>query len=310
MKPVNQSRRRWIGSALAGSAVPWLAGCAAPLPVWLGESSTPAARALLEDSAQAHGVQALERIDDVSVGYEGQWRAWVGSLQPALVDPGFRADSQERLLTREGLVAQAFHGASGRKQVVRRDAQLAQGDVKVWYNGELARDAERRAAAALVADGYALFLLGPMLLARRWSTQRSLTMELGGIERVGGRDCDTLRIRMAPGLGLSGADQLALFIDREQRLMRGVRFSLDGLPSTVGAVAQVDTSEHVLRHGVRWPTRFSERLLRPVPIPVHDWRLAGLDVNRGLTVADLDGVEFSDRARAPAALWPEAPAAS
>jgi hypothetical protein len=52
--------------------------------------------------------------------------------------------------------------------------------------------------------------------------------------------------------------------------------------------------------GVRWPTQFHERLLRPVPIPVHDWHMTGLDVNRGYTAADISAAAFAGTAAAPA----------
>ena len=223
-----------------------------------------------------------------------------------------RGGSEERLLLPEGLVAQAHAGPSGRKQVVRRTDPAngtadGWGAVRVWFNGEEARDAERRAAAALVADGYALFLLGPMLLAGPRAPALLLERPGGEPARVDGRPCDVLRARAAPGLGFSPAEQLALFLDRESRLMRRVRFTLDGLDSTRGAVAEVDCAGHVARHGVRWPTRFHERLLRPLPLPVHDWRLTGLDANRGLTAAEVDGAAFAGRAAAPAAALAAAP---
>ncbi len=293
---------------LASLALPALQGCTAPLPALSNPVTTPDARTLLDESAAAHGLAGLPGITDLSVSYAGEWRALVARLQPVLVDAGFRGRSEERLLLRERLVAQAHTGASGRKQVVRHTAQGAHGDVRVWFNGEETRDAERRAAAALVADGYSLFLLGPTLLARHWAAERSLVMERAGVERVvlDGRthECDVLRMRMAPGLGFSDADDLALFIDRRERLMRRVRFTLNGLEATRGAVAEVETFDHVTLHGVRWPTRFYERLLRPVPLPVHDWRLTGLDVNRGLDTAEVSGAALRGRAATPAASLP------
>jgi len=162
----------------------------------------------------------------------------------------------------------------------------------------------RRDAAALVADGYSLFLLGPMLLAGPWAADRSLVMALVAPERieVGGQthECDVLRVQMAPGLGLSARDQLAVYIDRPTRMMRRVRFTLDGLEGTRGALAEVDCWAHIDRVGVRWPTQFHERLLRPVPLSVHDWRLTGLDADRGMTEADVAGAVFGGRATAPA----------
>ena len=304
------TRRRVAAAALAWPAAAVLPGCAPPLRPLSEAGTTDEARALLAASAAAHGSAALSRMGDVSVAYAGEWPPVIGSLQPALVDAGFRGGSEERLLLRDGVVAQAHAGPKGRKQVVRTPSPGAQGGVRVWFNGEEAQDGERRAAAALVADGYSLFLLGPMLLAGRWGTERVLAMESGGAERITvdgrGYACDVLRVRMAPGLGFSGAEQFALFIDRDERLMRRVRFSLEGLETTRGAVAEVDTWAHAAVGGVRWPTRFHERLLRPFPLPVHDWRLTGLDTDRGLRRAEIDGPSFEGRAAVPAAALPSA----
>lgn len=299
-------RRRLLIVSLTVPLMPALQGCAAPLPPMTARSTTLDAESLLAASAAAHGVDALLGIGDIAVSYEGEWRALVGRLQPALVDAGFRRRSQERLLLRDRIVAQSHTGPDGLKHVVRRSGATpgAQGDVRVWYNGGETQDANRRDATALVVDGYSLFLLGPMLLARHWASERSLTMTVADAEPVVQDDrtfdCDVLRIHAAPGLGLSEADEMAVFIDRNERLMRKVRFSLNGLVSTRGAVAEVDTFDHVTMHGVRWPTRFHERLLRPLPLPVHDWRMTGLDVNRGLTDADVGGEAFVGKAAEPA----------
>ena len=40
-------------------------------------------------------------------------------------------------------------------------------------------------------------------------------------------------LRMAPGLGFAASDRVALFLDREDGLMRRVRFSLDGVSYTI-----------------------------------------------------------------------------
>lgn len=268
----------------------------------MGPTTNSQAAGLLQASAEAHGLPALTRLADVNVRYAGTWPPLIGRLQPALVDAGFRGGSEERLLLRQGLIAQAHTGPAGRKQVVRR---WAPDGVVVWFNDEPAADAERRAAAALVADGYALFLLGPMLLAGSWGERRALELALANPERlrVNGyeHDCDVLRIRLVPGLGFAASEQLALYIDRDARLLRRVRFSLNGLESTQGAVAEVDAWGHAEYRGVRWPTRFRERLLRPLPLRVHDWALTGLDVDRGLTPAEVEGPQFAGRASIPAA---------
>jgi hypothetical protein len=284
-------------------ALPALSACAAPLRDV--SATAPEAQAILDASAAAHGLGAFRRIGDLNVSYAGEWPPVIDRLQPVLVDRDFRVTSEERLLPREGLVAQAHAGPAGRKHVVRRSAPLPAGEVRVWFNGEESRDEERRAAAALVADGYALFLLGPLFLAGGWGVARTVAVEHAGTERLDldgrRRAFDTLRARISPGLGIAPSDRLLLWIDREEGLMRRVRFSLDGLESTRGAVAEVDTFDHVSRAGVPFPTRFRERLLRPLPLRVHDWRLTGLDLDRGLSESDLDHPALAGRASAPAA---------
>jgi hypothetical protein len=313
--PTNVLRRRLVSAALSLPVLPLsmlpfplLQGCTAPLPKRSNAETSAAAESLLETSAAAHGVAALSTLTDINVSYAGKWRALMNKLQPALVDAGYRGASEERILLRERLVAQALTGPSGRKHVVRRSLPGEQGTARVWFNGEESHSDEQQAAAALVVDGYGLFLLGPMLLAQHWQGERSLVMDLDGVQHLTldhrEYECDVLRIRMKPGLGFSESDELALFIDREEHLMRRVRFSLDGLESTRGAIAEVEAYEHVTLHGVRWPTRFYERLLRPLPLPVHNWHLTGLDVNRGLTPGEIEGPELSGKAAAPAQRYP------
>jgi hypothetical protein len=123
----------------------------------------------------------------------------------------------------------------------------------------------------------------------------------GQNETVEGRACTTLVAVRRPGHGLSAEDRYLLFIDAENHLLRRVRFTIGGLESTQGAIAEVDFFEHTEIAGVTWPTRFFERLRKPIPnLPVHDWRLIGLDVNRGLIAADIAGPTFSAKASAPA----------
>ncbi len=302
--------RRLMLASLALPALPLLQGCAAPLAPLGDQATVPGARALLAASARAHGLPALAAINDVSVGYAGTFLGLADRIQPELVDAGFRGRSQDRLLLRDQVAVQAQAGPGGAKQVVRQAGAGTQGGVRVWYNGVEALDRPRRDAAAVVADCYSLFLLGPMLLAGQWAADRTLAMELSGTARVTvdgqAHDCDVLRVHMQPGLGLSEGDELALYIDRAERLMRRLRFTLNGFEPTRGALAEVDAWAHLPLQGVRWPVRFQERLLRPLPLPfpVHEWHLTGLDVNRGLDRAALDGPALAGVAARPAAALP------
>lgn len=291
---------------LASLALPALGGCASLLPPIERGEAAPEAAALLARSAEAHGIGALRTLSDLSVSYDGEWPGLIDRLQPALVDKGFRGRSEERLLIRASLVGQEHHGPMGRKGVFRRQAARGPGEVRAWFNGQEALDDERRAAAALVVDGYSLFLLGPMEIARLRANGRPMGLALAGRERVvldgSVHECDVLRARLSPGLGFSVEEDLALFIDRDEGLMRRVRFSLNGLESTRGAVAEVDLFDRISSAGLRLPTRFHERLRRPLPLPVHDWRLTGLDTGRGMVAEEVQGPEFLGRALRPAAM--------
>ena len=293
------TRRTFLGATV----LPTLAACASPLPLGRTPVSDEAALRRLHDSAGAHGLAAYRQLADINVSYTGEWRPLVGRVQPEIVDAGYRGSSQERLMPGAGIVAQAHTGPVGNKQVWRRRAGPAEargslGEVAVWLDGTRSADSARQQAAALVADCYAVFLLGPL-----WLADRSSSATRAGTERVDGRLCDVIEVELVPGLGLSARDRLAVCIDRDERLMRRVRVTLEGFPGTQGAVAEVDTFDHARRHGVVWPMRFYERVVHPLPLPAHDWRVTGLDVNRGYAAGALEGLSFTGAAAAPARAW-------
>ncbi len=286
-------------TALTALALPWLAaGCSTPLPLAEQPAADAAAAALLAGSAEAHGLAAYRTITDINVAYAGQWRPLVNGIQPEIVDAGYRGPSQERLLPAAGVVAQAYRGPLGSKQVFWQRARNAidpAGDAVVWIDGVRSDDAARPRASALVAEAYGLFLLGPL-----WLIDRGLPVQLGGRATVDGRPCDVVDVWLAPGLGRSALDRLSLYLDRSDQVMRRVRFTLEGFPSTQGAVAETDTYEHERRFGVLWPMRSYERIAHPFTLPAHDWHITGLDVNRGYSVDGLRGPTFTGAAAAPA----------
>lgn len=272
---------------------PLIGGCASRgIPQVENKGEQAAARALLEKSAEAHGLAAFRQINDLNVSYAGEWYGLVSRVQPTLVDAEFRQGSQERLLLKEPTaISQHHNGPQGSKQVVR-----TRNGVQVYFNSEQASNPDVLAAAALVADGYRLFLTGPFyFIDTNWSLETAVN------EEVEGRPCLTLVAVRRPGHGLSVEDRYQLFIDSENHLLRRVRFTMEGLASTQGAIAEVDFFDHQEINGVIWPTRFFERLRKPIPnLPVHDWRLTGLDINRGLSHADISGKTFSPKAEEPA----------
>lgn len=296
--PPAMSRRALLG-ALA--VAPWLAGCSTPLPLAQAPAGDRAAAERLRESAEAHGLAAYRGLTDINVSYDGAWRPLINRIQPQVVDAGFRGPSQERLLPRAGIVAQAYTGPRGRKQVVwrRGPMQTARdgglGEVAVWFNGQPSSDAAAQSAAALVAEAYGLFLLGPL-----WLVDRNLRTAMGGAGQVDGRACDIVQVWMAPGLGRSEQDRVALYVDRKDSLVRRMQFTLEGFPGTRGAVAEVDTYDHERRFGVVWPMRSFERVVHPIALPAHDWRITGLDVNRGYGPDDLAGPSFTGAAAAAA----------
>ena len=307
LDPIRRQALRWAGARTAALALPWLtAGCASVLPM---VEPPPAAgdrdaKALFDEACEAHGLAALRSLRDFNISYDGEWLGIIHRIQPIIVDIGYRKTSDERWLLRSGVVAQRHQGPQGSKQVVRelpRGVWGGQaegfGTSRVWYDGAETRDAQIVAASAMVADAYGLFLLGPMWLAGR----SDLAMRRAGTERVDGRDCEILEAWMKPGIGFVALDRVALAIDRRDRTMRRVTLTLESMESTRGAVVETDTFDHQRRDGVLWPMRFYERLRRPFPnLPAHEWRVTGLDVNRGYDAGAIRGPGFSGAAVAPA----------
>jgi hypothetical protein len=298
--PIPFTRRQAIRSILSAGLLPALPGCRASFMPLTAASTGDQAMAILTSSAEAHGIAQLDAITDLNVSYDGHWRWLVGKIQPELVDSGFRGQSQERWLLREGLVAQLHTGPRGQKKVVRRHAADGTETVQVWFNGEPATGRAPLDAAALVVDAYSLFLLGPMLLVRNAAPRRAITSAFVGhasLEHEGRTlDCEVLQFELRPGFGRSEMDRIELWIDGPTRLLHRVRMSLNGLESTRGALVDIDTFAHRRMAGIQWPTRFHERLLRPAPLDVHAWRLTGLDVNRGESAEELEGPIFRGRA--------------
>jgi hypothetical protein len=291
-----------------------LGACGTPLPLTAPVPSSPtspgasAGMQRLLDSAQAHGLAAYRNFTDINISYGGQWRPLINRIQPDVVDAGFRGPSQERLMPKLGINAQAYTGPSGNKQVWWRQGAAtsidtnqapALGEVAVWFNGKASNNPKQLTAAAVVAECYRLFLLGPLLFADQLMKQ-NLPTQLDGTARVDGRLCDVVQVWLRPGLGQVAQDRVALYIDRADSVTRRMLFTLEGFAGTRGAVAETDTFDHQMRHGVLWPMRSYERVAHPLNLPAHDWFITGLDVNRGYAADALRGPQFSGLAAAAA----------
>lgn len=262
--------------------------------------STDRGLALFAATTAAHGKSAFEQINDVSIAYDSHWYSLIQKIQPILTDGQYRQGSEERLILSKGITAQEHSGVGGTKFVLRqRDYSLGalNGSSQVWYDREQVLDNQIiRDAASLVVDAYRVFLFGPLHYLAGEHIFRD-----AGSTRINNRTVDKLLIITRPGLGESPEDRHLLFIDRKSRLTIRIRFTLEGLESTRGAVVETDFSNFVSLHGVMWPTTFFERVTKPVPnLPAHRWSLLGLDINRGLTVQDFSEGQFSKRASIPA----------
>ena len=298
------TRRHFLGLCAAGS-LPALTGCANPLPLTTAPPAQDDAAATrwLRESAEHHGWPRFQALNDINVAYAGQWRPLIDRFQTVLVDKPWRERSEERLLPQQRFIAQAHRGPAGGKQVVRASGRSAddRGRIAVWYEGQPSNEEPVLTAAALVADAYQLFLLGPLWLAQRVGTGAQARLALGGRVEVEGHECQWVQAWMSPGLGQIARDRVDLAIDVRDRTTRRMRFTLEGFAGTSGAVAEVDTYEHERRDGVLWPMRSFERVVHPLGgLAAHDWRVTGLDVDRGYGMADVQGPQFAGAAAAPA----------
>lgn len=256
-------------------------GCST-VPVAARSGSGPLAESILRQCADATGSMALKNAGDVSVHLVGHWSPFIGKVQPVLVDDHFRRASDECYLLDPPVTAQLYHGPGGEKFVRREPA-----GIHVWYNGAPAIDKDVLDAAALVADGYRLFLLGPAMLIERHAAVRYMQRE-----SVNNHECDDLLATLTPGIGRSSQDRIVVSIDRGTHEIVRYRITVNGMQSTQGAVADIFCMDYIRFDGVAVPTRFYEELKVPFDISVHHWRLTRIDLGRHLSPADLTGPTF------------------
>jgi hypothetical protein len=280
---------------LVSSAAALLTACSSPQictrPI---EKADPAATALLAESRRAHGADVFAEVRDVSVRYEGKWGSIGPRFQPVLVDSRFRVGSEERLLLGTRTMAQEHSGPAGTKRVIRESGQVA-----VAYNGAISKDEEARRAAALVADAYTLFLLGPFYFDRP-----GVVLSSAGEAVVDGFKCDRVLAVVRPGFGMADEDRVILHIDRASKMLRRVRMTLNGLESTRGAEVDVTFRDFRTINGIVWPTDFDERIRVPFDLHAHHWKMLGLELNRGFSKADLNVGGLKGRAARPAKSLP------
>lgn len=252
-------------------AISLLASCSTlPRP---GADPGPAvagdAKALLRQSARAHG-DPWRNYQRVEVAYTGEWSGIATRLQPALTDPEFRKDSEETYRPRSASVHQLHRGPGGTKEVRREGRKIA-----VRYDGSPSTDREVLDSAALVADAYTVFLFGPS-----WLAEHGRDLRLLGERDFEGKRCQLVAGRLAPGFGVAAEDHFIAWIEPESHLLKRFQFSLNGLDSTRGADVDVEFSDFRLAaDGSVWPSRFVERIQRPLRAKAHEWRMTSLSLD-------------------------------
>jgi len=248
------------------------------------------ARQVFDRTMAAHGGDIREHDGDFNLSTDGRWYALIQRIQPLVSDAGFRVTSQERYRPSDGVYAVHHQGPLGSKQVLRTPAGIA-----VHYNGVRETDPVKLRATAMTNDAFRLFHFGPSFVK-----ERATTMTRIEDAREGGRSYRRVVATLQPGFGESTQDQVVLWIDaRDDRLFR-VHLTLNGFETTQGA--HVDTTFLSYQQVGRYllPDRFHERVRGPLRIDAHRWWSTGIDTDRGWTLAEVSGAEFTGAAAPPA----------
>ena len=242
--------------------------CAAPMPTWdsTDPASEPAARALLERSVRA--VEGPQPVQEIEAHYTGKWGFWVRQIQPEITDARFRQTAVDVLRPGEDWIEQRHTGPGGQK-LVRWDGQ----EIQVTYPEGREGTAQEKQAAALVAEAYQLFLLGPRYIKTHAKGVRSLPDR-----REKGRLYQRLIASLRPGLGFSEQDFVVLWIDAETGMPFRVHFTLEGFESTRGAHADTTYLSWVRINGHAFPVENIERVRGPLRLHAHTWRAVELSV--------------------------------
>jgi len=287
--------RSWrIRIGALGAAVMLVsAGCATRFPdaTRSAAASEPsAAQAIFEQCLAAHGGDIRTYAADLNLSIDGTWSTLIQRIQPIVTDSAYRITAQERYRPSDQLHAVWWQGPAGTKKVLRTPTT-----VEVSYNGIRELDEKKLQAAAMTADAFQLFHLGPSFLKMRGAAFVRLDDA-----RESGVTYQRLHTTLSPGFGFSPADDVVIWIDpRTSRLFR-VHLTLNGFETTRGA--HVDTTFLEYRQVGRMlvPTRFSERVRGPIRIHAHDWWMTGADLARGWDETAVSGPDLAGAAAAPA----------
>lgn len=271
-----------------------LGGCAQVSPqheVAIAPPDNMRAEEIFTATFTQHGGDSLADLNDVNVGVDGEWHFLITKIQPLVTDDEYRQQSQERILVSPRAYAAHYQGDAGTKWVYRTATQT-----NVAYNGEVTTDQQKRAASALTADAFYLFVLGPLALPTRvdnWKRLEDGEWQNKMHYRINGE--------LTPGIGNSERDHITLWIDKATNLTVRLHITLEGFESTRGAHVDTTYLAYETVGAFTLPTHFFERVLGPIKLDAHEWWYTGLDINRGIDSADISINGWSDKASAPAA---------
>lgn len=249
------------------------------------------AQAIFDRSLAAHGGDLRRHAGDINLSTDGRWYRLIQRIQPLVTDARFRVGSQERYRPADGLYAVRHTGPGGSKHVVRTPDRL-----HVAYNGVPATDDATLAATAMTNDAFRMFHFGPS-----YFLDRTTRLERLPDARERGRRYHRLLATLEPGFGRSPRDRAVLWIDAGTAWLYRIHQTLNGFPATVGAHVDTTFLAYTRAGPYLFPIRFSERVRGPLRIRAHDWRVTGLDLDRGWSLDDVSTPEgFAGVAERPA----------
>ncbi len=246
---------------------------------------------LFKRTLKAHGGDYLSQMQDVNLSILGKWGAIPARIMPKVADQYFRVSSEEHFMPNQGLYAAFYNGPAGTKKVVR-----STDSVEVYYNNEISKDTETLQATAMTSDAFVLFSLGPLALNRY---QTDFTQIADGDFK--GKKYHRIYTRIKPGLGFAKEDEVVLWINPETNLTYILEVTLKGYPQTKNAHVNVRYLEYQEfsksnQYNFTLPTHIIERVLAPINVHAHTWRVTGLDLNRGISLNDIKGKKWQGRA--------------
>ena len=274
-----------------------LSGCAQNFPrplASINDSERQQGIRWFDQTFKAHGGDHIDKLNDVNVAIDGEWKFLITRIQPLVTDHRYRVKSEERVLLQPKIYAAKYEGPDGSKTVFRNQNT---GKVMAHYNGKPNQKEDVRSSTALTADSFYLFLLGPLAL----DNHRDQFVYL---ERCSNDTAACIYLSKTPGLGFSERDEVVLWVNRETLLTERVAITLEGHETTKRAHVDVRYDSYLTRGDFTFPSVFFERVLAPIKIDAHAWQLTGLDINRDLRPFDVEtsanSPDWSEQALIPA----------